>query len=221
MAITINGAANTVAGLAVGGLPDGTVDNDTLAAGAGKPANNAITNALLADDAVGVAELSATGTASATTFLRGDNAWAAAGGGKVLQVIHSKETSTTYTPAKDDSNLTDFAAVNTNLTPAHVNNKVLCIASTQYEASGAFNAGFRIRNTTSSTNVTTHSPMQLSRNSAHERQTAFIIGYDHPNSTSAQTYKVQGNNWSAADTSAVFGGNGAGITLTLIEIDLS
>ena len=56
MAITINGSANTVAGLAVGGLPDGTVDNDTLAAGAGKPANNAITNALLADDAVGVAE---------------------------------------------------------------------------------------------------------------------------------------------------------------------
>ena len=31
MAITINGSANTVAGLAVGGLPDGTVDADTLA----------------------------------------------------------------------------------------------------------------------------------------------------------------------------------------------
>ena len=34
MAITINGTANTVAGLAVGGLPDGTVDADTLASGA-------------------------------------------------------------------------------------------------------------------------------------------------------------------------------------------
>ena len=32
MAITINGSANTIAGLAVGGLPDGTVDADTLAA---------------------------------------------------------------------------------------------------------------------------------------------------------------------------------------------
>jgi hypothetical protein len=31
----------------------------------------------MADDAVGVAELSATGTASSSTFLRGDNAWAA------------------------------------------------------------------------------------------------------------------------------------------------
>jgi hypothetical protein len=35
----------------------------------------AVTNAKMADDAVGVAELSATGTASATTYLRGDNAW--------------------------------------------------------------------------------------------------------------------------------------------------
>ena len=44
-----------------------------------------IDNEHLADDAVGVAELSATGTASSSTFLRGDNAWAAAGGGKILQ----------------------------------------------------------------------------------------------------------------------------------------
>ena len=29
----------------------------------------------IADDAVGTAQLSATGTASATTFLRGDNSW--------------------------------------------------------------------------------------------------------------------------------------------------
>ncbi len=35
-----------------------------------------IDNAHLADDAVGVPELSATGTASNTTFLRGDNTWA-------------------------------------------------------------------------------------------------------------------------------------------------
>ena len=34
MAITINGTSNSIAGLAVGGLPDGTVDAATLAAGA-------------------------------------------------------------------------------------------------------------------------------------------------------------------------------------------
>tara|TARA_R110000744_G_scaffold138243_2_gene248978 strand:+ start:21350 stop:22276 length:927 start_codon:yes stop_codon:yes gene_type:complete len=42
-------------------------------------ADNAVTNAKMADDAIGVAELSASGTASSSTFLRGDNAWASAG----------------------------------------------------------------------------------------------------------------------------------------------
>ena len=35
MALTLNGSTNTIAGLAVGGLPDGSVDADTLAAGVG------------------------------------------------------------------------------------------------------------------------------------------------------------------------------------------
>ena len=60
MAITINGSSNTVTGLAVGGLPDNTIDNGSMA-----------------DDAIGVAELSATGTASSSTYLSGDNSWAA------------------------------------------------------------------------------------------------------------------------------------------------
>ena len=34
MALVLDGSANTIAGLAVGGLPDGTVDADTLASGA-------------------------------------------------------------------------------------------------------------------------------------------------------------------------------------------
>jgi len=41
--------------------------------------NNAITNPKVSDDAIGLAELSATGTASSSTFLRGDNSWASAG----------------------------------------------------------------------------------------------------------------------------------------------
>jgi hypothetical protein len=62
MAVTINGNG-TITGIAVGGLPDGIVDNGTMA-----------------DDAVAIADLAATGTASATTFLRGDNSWQEAGG---------------------------------------------------------------------------------------------------------------------------------------------
>ena len=64
MAITINGSANTIAGVSAGGINDNVVDNGTMA-----------------DDAIGVAELSATGTASSSTYLRGDNAWATPAGG--------------------------------------------------------------------------------------------------------------------------------------------
>ena len=52
---------------------DGSIDTAHIA-------NDQITNALMADDAVGVAQLSASGTASSSTFLRGDNSWAAVGG---------------------------------------------------------------------------------------------------------------------------------------------
>ena len=41
------------------------------------------TTGVIADDAVGVSQLSATGTPSSSTFLRGDNAWAEAGGGSL------------------------------------------------------------------------------------------------------------------------------------------
>ena len=84
MAITINGTANTVAGLAVGGLPDGVVDKDSIAADAvdgTRLADNAVESEHVAAGAVDLAHLSSTGTAGSGNYLRGDNSWQAAGGG--------------------------------------------------------------------------------------------------------------------------------------------
>jgi len=50
---------------------------------------NAVTNPKVADDAIAIAELSATGTPSSSTFLRGDNAWAAAGGGSLEFLVEN------------------------------------------------------------------------------------------------------------------------------------
>jgi hypothetical protein len=56
------------------------------------PADNSVTNAKMADDAVGVAELSATGTASSTTYLRGDNTWATPSGGAISFPVFTVST---------------------------------------------------------------------------------------------------------------------------------
>ena len=56
----------------------GTVNTATAVSAGG------VNNAAMADDAIGIAELSATGTASSSTFLRGDNAWATPAAGFTL-----------------------------------------------------------------------------------------------------------------------------------------
>jgi hypothetical protein len=79
MPISINGSG-TITGIAVGGLPDGCVQ---------------------------VADLATTGTASSSTFLRGDAAFAEAGGGKLLKVHYAQtDTSVTInTPSRADTGL--------------------------------------------------------------------------------------------------------------------
>ena len=106
MAITINGAANTIAGLAVGGLPDGTIDNGCMA-----------------DDAIAIADLAATGTASSSTFLRGDNSWTEAGGGKVLQYVHVQSTGSNYFDA--DNAFQDIGNTTITVTTTKLNSKIL------------------------------------------------------------------------------------------------
>ena len=59
-----------------------------------KIATDAITNVKVANDAIGVAELSASGTANSTSFLRGDNTWAVPGGGKLKQFKYAIKTTT-------------------------------------------------------------------------------------------------------------------------------
>ena len=63
--------------------------------GASQIQDNTVSNAKVVDDAIGIAELSATGTASSSTFLRGDNAWAAPGGGGLTQLASAATTSGT------------------------------------------------------------------------------------------------------------------------------
>jgi hypothetical protein len=74
---------------AAGGSLTGTYPNPTIAA-------NAIGTTQIANSTVTVAKISATGTPSSSTYLRGDGAWATAGGG-FTPVVVNFASSGTYT----------------------------------------------------------------------------------------------------------------------------
>lgn len=74
-------------------MADNAITNAELANNAVNTAelvDNAVTNSKVADDAIGVAELSATGTASSSTYLRGDNSWATVSGSSGLFVSYAR-----------------------------------------------------------------------------------------------------------------------------------
>ena len=75
--------------------------------GASQIQDNTVSNAKVVDDAIGIAELSATGTASSSTFLRGDNAWAAPGGGGVT-LLDTIATTSGTTVASSTLNLSTY-----------------------------------------------------------------------------------------------------------------
>jgi hypothetical protein len=77
----------------------------------------------IATDAVDIAMLSATGTASSSTFLRGDNAWAVPGGGKILQFVIAE-----YAPQTSYINSTSWSStggMSVSITPASASNNIL------------------------------------------------------------------------------------------------
>jgi hypothetical protein len=101
MPITINGDGSLV-GLAAGGLPD---------------------------DSVVLADLSATGTASSGTYLRGDNSWAAVSGGKIVDVKGVTKTDQ-FTVSSIDT-FTDITGLSITHTLANSSNKLLLQYSVQ------------------------------------------------------------------------------------------
>ena len=189
MAITINGSG-TIAGISVGGLPDGTVDNATLA-------NNASDSAEIAAGAVDLAHLSATGTAGSGTYLRGDNAWAAISGAKILQIVCS--------PTNDggSTNSTSFVdgGGNVQITPTSTSNKVMVIHTTQFGArsQGDHNDAdirYRWTRTVGGTETEVYAGLCRPQGAADVDNISLYITVttvyrDHPNTTSACEYQMQ------------------------------
>ena len=209
MPIVLNGDG-TITGLVAGGLP-----------------NNSVLTADIADDQVTIAKLASTGTASNSTFLRGDGAFAEAGGGKVLQVV----TAETSTQTSCFNYIPTSTGLTASITPSATSSKILVLASSNIMLQGDnFNSSGRqiyvwlSRNGVHNTGVTlqqtrvgTEEASNFSYNPKYHL--LFPLSYlDSPNTTSSTSYvvsfaKYNNNVWMYAQ----YGGTGKS-TMTLLEI---
>ncbi len=171
MAIVINGSG-TVTGLSVGGLPDGTVDNDTVASGL---ASSKLTGALPA-----ISGASLTGITT----------------GKVLQVVEATDT------GEYDSNntsLTNIPNLSVTLTPSASSSKFLVLISLGGVGTHSSNQQNSFVLQRAISGGATSVPYVMTRSSAHDAITnSNVFGYDtqgifldEPSTTSAITYSVQ------------------------------
>ena len=130
-----------------------------------------------------------TGTADSSVHLRGDGTWAAAGGGKVLQVITDTATATVNTTSGTWSDI----GITVAITPSATSSKILvmthCLAS--ITGSSATYIGMRLLR--DSTALMEYG--RLYERHGYDISTIIPFIYlDSPSSTSALTYKVQGSN---------------------------
>jgi len=178
MAITLNGNG-TLTGVSVGGLPDGIVDADMLAA-------NSVATAKIADDAITAAKM------------------ASGVGGKILQVVQAVKTDTFSTSS---SSWTLATGMSVAITPSSSSNKILVILDAKIGA-GHEDAAFagRLMRDKGGSDVSaiyvgdsasnrTQASFGTSRQSGNagydvlqDRQAIFL---DSPNTSSEVTYKLQ------------------------------
>ena len=166
------------------------------------------------NNAVDIADLSATGTASASTFLRGDNSWTAVeagGGGKILQVVNATKLDTFSSSAMAGGAYVDVTDLSVAITPASASNKIF--VQVQYNGScsnaniTAYGTSFGIAIYKSATGITDGLISIGDADSSRSRTTSMfnntagdnsrniyaipLIIYDTTGTTNEITYKVQ------------------------------
>ena len=153
-----------------------------------------------ADGTVSLAKLSATGTKDATTFLRGDNTFAEAGGGKILQVVQGTLTTT----ASRASTTFGDTGLSVSITPSATSSKVLimCTMLAGYDQNNQDRPRFKLlRDSTEIMGSDASSPgsrqtvvASVPRQDDGGGENMINVNFqflDSPSTTSAITYKTQ------------------------------
>ena len=172
----------------------------------------------IAADAVDIAMLSATGTADATTFLRGDNAWAEAGGGKCLQIQTANISGTNGT-----STATTFTdtTVTVAITPTAATSKILVWASFGFYvvASSRGQLSFRIFENSTSTSIVEFNDRYFSTATTSQPQNSISGKFDCVD-TSALSFRVQAKIGSGSGVSYYYPLGYGTQTMTIIAMEI-
>ena len=152
-----------------------------------------ITSAKIVDGTIAIADLSATGTPSSTTFLRGDNTWGSAGAaaGQVIQVLSA--TDSTERSTTSSSFVTASNTLSVTITPSSTSNKIFLIfdgfvGNTSANGSDTFATIFR-----GATDLGAASNKGLAFQATGTTDLFSMGGMsylDSPSTTSATTYQV-------------------------------
>ena len=215
MAVTIN-SNGTITGIAAGGLPDGVVDTDTLAADAvtaAKVADNAVTTAKINADAVTAAKVAddvinsehlvdggvdnahlATGIASSklTGALPAISGASLTGisGGKILQ---HKLTAGTHPQTYNNNITTTTEFVSTTFTPTASNSTILLqysMAISHEDTSDGYFYGAFYRGSTQIHVGLIAVAGPANNDQSGQQESWYMVHIDSPATTSQLTYKV-------------------------------
>ena len=181
---------------------DGTSGQNLITDGAG---NLSFSDVTPADNTVSLAKLTATGTKDATTFLRGDNTFAAPSGGKLLQVV---QTAKTDTFSSASASWVDITGLSLSITPSATSSKVFITANFVTSHSAANSLGVRLMRDSTSIFAGDDTAIRkgatswqyVGSNNQNVGSNSFQY-VDSPSTTSATTYKLQ--IWSTGGTAYV------------------
>lgn len=176
-----------------------------------------IVNGDIANATIALAKLSATGTPSASTFLRGDNSWASAGAtaGQVIQVV---QASNTTERATNSTSMVDVTGMSVSITPSSASNKVLILVTGNGGVDGNALAYYTILRDSTDLNTSNGSGFAVVRgNSGSVYGGVSMSILDSPNTTSSITYKVRFKSTSGS-VNAFFSYEGALNSITALEI---